>query len=411
MLTKINKSKEKVNDLVTNHSFSIPENIQNIISERWFYLYNWISEKDVKNSIQRDFLKLIKKFWPYVSAVFITIVAWFMTTWNSELWNIFLYWWIWIINFFLLIYLTIIAITRSKNLRENDYVLMTDSSISINWKIEKYEDFFKNSRKEIIKISNIFEEEIFKESNLEKTKKTFLSQVFSQIWDWFRFISKLWKSSSKDSVKVIGLLLVIYCIYALSLWIFYIVWIFLIWCFWILLSIINKQIMLVKWHKITSINELFEKIDKRSMWLVEEKTKLSKYLNEALNNDWKDSLLIKINNWIKEINSNAESAINSSIKLKKEIIESKYSEMFNFWIYNSWIKKQIYTPLSQIVQLLEKNIELLKKQVEFIKIQIKNTTDISLIWPLELSKKRIEEKKIQFEKQLPKINNLISNLK
>jgi len=53
--------------------------------------------------------------------------------------------------------------------------------------------------------------------------------------------------------------------------------------------------------------------------------------------------------------------------------------MFNFTIYNSWIKKQVYTPIFDIKVLLEKNLEILKKAKLDIINQIKNTEKESFI--------------------------------
>jgi hypothetical protein len=52
--------------------------------------------------------------------------------------------------------------------------------------------------------------------------------------------------------------------------------------------------------------------------------------------------------------------------------------MFNFSIYNSWIKKQILVPLEQITNLLEKNLEKLKENKISIEKQILETTNPSL---------------------------------
>ena len=45
------------------------------------------------------------------------------------------------------------------------------------------------------------------------------------------------------------------------------------------------------------------------------------------------------------INNQASKAVGQSIDLKKLIEKSKYTQMFNFSIYNSWIKKQILSQL------------------------------------------------------------------
>lgn len=61
MSTKTETIKQN-NDLDANHYFVIPKNIQKDIQNKGFYLYEWIGEQDVKQSIERDFLKMIKKF-------------------------------------------------------------------------------------------------------------------------------------------------------------------------------------------------------------------------------------------------------------------------------------------------------------------------------------------------------------
>lgn len=399
MLTKVNENILEKNDLKTNHFFSIPENIKNQIKERWFYMYNWIWNKDVKLSIQRDFLKFIKKFWTILAVLLILPSAILYFTWWI-LFTLYFFWFLSVINIFFLIYLFTISISRSSILRKNAYVLLTNSHISINWDIEKLENYDLKKYEKLKQISNLFEEELFKESNIEKTKKWFLTNIFDQIWNWFKFIFRMWKWNSRNSWQIILILLWLYLVYIVSLWIIYFVWILFIWLFWILLTIINKQILLISGHQITKISDKFEEIDYSSNKLLEEKDRLSKYLFDAMNNDWKDSLLIKINDWISSINKNASSAVSTSIELKKDIKESKYSEMFDFWVYNDWIKKQIYIPINQIKDLLEKNLEILKTQKANIELQILQTEDNSLKWPLILSKDRIIMNIEQIEKHI-----------
>jgi cell division protein FtsB len=66
--------------------------------------------------------------------------------------------------------------------------------------------------------------------------------------------------------------------------------------------------------------------------------------------------------------------------------------MFNFNIYNSWIKKQIYIPLKQILDLLQKNLDKLNENKDNIVQEIKKTTDESFAGPLVASKTRTEMK-------------------
>ena len=411
MFTKTKTINKKKDDLETNHSFSIPKHVQNDINEKWFHIYNWIWEKDVKQSIERDFLKLIDKLWPWLAALLIIPSSILLLLEITSTFYWYFFWLLWIINLIFLVYVLFIAIKRSSILRKNAYVLITDSSVSINWKIDKLSNTGLKSSKGINKVSTLFEENIFEESNIEKTKKWFFKKVTEQLWKWFTTIMKMWRRWGRDSWKVVLLLLVLYSIYAFSLWIIYFIWIFFIWIFWNILSFVNKKILLISWHEITTINNHFENIDKDSKELIKEKNTLSTLLTQAMKNDWKDSLLTKINSWIKNINNNASDAVDTSIKLKRKIESSKYKEMFNFSIYNSWIKKQIHIPLKQILDLLQKNLDKLNENKEKIEKQILETSDQSLQWPLVANKARIQMRIKDIRKHMKGINIYIIKLK
>jgi len=403
MLTKTKTYEEEKNDLEINHSFSIPEDILNSINERWFYLYEWIWVKDVKNSIERDFLKYIKNFWIILAVILIIPSAiLFFAIW--PLFIVFFLLLLWIINLIFIVILTILAIKRSHILRKNANVLLTNSYISINWNIERLGSMKSDNYNQIQKISELFEEKIFENSNIENTKKSFFKQVLEEIWSGYWKIMRIWNSRSKNSSQIMLLLFALYTIYALSLWLIYSIWIFFIWIFWNVLSFINKKILLISWHKVTSINNNFEYIDEYSEKLINEKNNLSVQLKEATNNDWKDWLLNKINDWLENINKYADDSIKTYIKLKHEIDTSEYNEMFNYSVYNSWIKKQILTPLEQILDLLNKNLNILKQSKESIEKQILETSDPSLKWPIIASKTRIEMKIEEIEKHIERIS-------
>lgn len=400
----------KNNDFTNNdYYFYIPKHVQKDINEKWFHIYNWIWEKDVKMSIQRDFLKYIAKFWTII-AVLVILPSAILLYVNSQFFYIYFFWLLGTINFILILFLTVISIKRSNILRKNSHILITDTSVSINWKIRKLINNKILSNTNLKEIWNLFEEKLFEESNIHKTKKWFLKQVTNQLTKWFSTVMRMWKWWGRDSWKAVLLFLILYSIYAFSLWIVYFIWIIFISIFWILLSFINKQILLKFGHVITTINNNFENIDSDSKWLIKQKNILSKLLKDAITNDWKDSLLTKINSGIKEINNHASDAVNTSIILKKDIKKSKYKKMFNFNIYNTWIKKQIYTPLEQILELLQKNLYILKDEKLSIKNIIIKTTDPSLQWALVVSKKRIELRITEIKKHMLKISLYMKKL-
>lgn len=84
--------------------------------------------------------------------------------------------------------------------------------------------------------------------------------------------------------------------------------------------------------------------------------------------------------------------------------------MFSFEIYNSWIKKQIRSPLEDILSLLSQNKKLLEETLSDIEKQIKGTKKVELQSALGLQKTRLE---IQYEKivsYIPLLENSISKL-
>jgi len=409
MLTKTKENKEK-DDLNANHSFSIPENIQKDIQDKGFYLYEWIGEQDVKQSIERDFLKIIKKFWTFFSLILIIPSTIFYIIWSLVLFYIYFVWVLVLINSLLIIYLIILAIKRSNILRKNSHILITDTSVSINWKIRKLKNNSIVSNTNLDDIWELFEEDLFKESNIYKTKKWFFKQVTGQIWKGFSKIMSIWSWRSREWWKLILILLALYVVYTISLWIIYLFGIFFIWFFWLFLSFINKQILLKTGHEITTINNSFENIDDASKNLLKYKEEISILLANAVKNDWKDSLLIKITNQIKNINNYASTSIDTSIKLKKQIISSKYKEMFNFWIYNSWIKKQVYQPILEIKNLLEKNLKILNETKADIIKQIDTTEKESFKWTLQLQEKRIDSQILNLSKNVNMLDSYLQKL-
>jgi hypothetical protein len=51
--------------------------------------------------------------------------------------------------------------------------------------------------------------------------------------------------------------------------------------------------------------------------------------------------------------------------------------MFNYSIYNSWVKNQILFPIEQIIELLNKNLSIIVKNKENIEKQIVETNNQS----------------------------------
>lgn len=398
---------QKENDLESsNHFLAIPENIQKTIDERWFYLYEWIHPQDVKMSIERDFLSVMNILNIPIVIIFVIagLLSWF---WGISLLLFFLI--AFLLFAWVIIYICIISFMRSIYLTHNAYVVLTNSHVSIAWKIIDIQEL-NTLQKDIQKTSSIFEEELFQESHIHRSKKRFMERLKKQLLWWYKFLFRMSWRSSKDSWAAWLALIVLYTLYVLSIWFIYIFFIFILWCVWLSLKFINKKILLIQWHKVTKINDNFEKIDMDSKKLFEEKNILSDILHQALENDWKDWLLNRIHTHITKINTYSENAIQANIKLKNDIKDSQYNDIFNFSVYNTWIKKQIFEPLVGIRTLLEKNLTLLESNIANIEKQIENAQDESFVWPLLASKKRSQVRVDEMQKHIHKLSIYIDTL-
>lgn len=408
-LNKISWENKK-NDLETNHFIYIPEYIQKVVAQRWFYVYEWIGVKDVKESVERDLLKLLSKY-GFIWAIFVI----FPSVIAYDLWGPFPYFTFFvttsIINMILSICILVMSIIRSHSLIKNNKVLITDKYISVNWIISQLENNSIIKTLAIEKISTLFEEKIFDNSNIHLSKNRFINEVTAKISEGYDLILDKTKVFGKIWEYIWTWLVILYLAYIISVSLIYFVWILIIWFLWFIISFINKKILISIGHEITTINNFFENIDESSNRLETEKSELIQLLEDAKNNDWKDSLLIKINSGIKIINNQASKSVDQSIDLKILIEKSKYSEMFNFTIYNSWIKKQILSPLEELNTLLDINLVSVWDRLQWLGNQIKWENNSHHIEILSLTKKRLEINIKQMKQYKENLDRSIHKLK
>ena len=103
----------------------VPKNISKDIEERGFHLYKWISPDEVKLSIERDFLRVLKVL-GLPLAIMSVLFAFF-----SGLNPIVFFFTIFVGVNIMFIYLLFLSIKRSRLLSKSAFVVMTDSSISL----------------------------------------------------------------------------------------------------------------------------------------------------------------------------------------------------------------------------------------------------------------------------------------
>lgn len=389
--------------------FTLPSSIQEKVNTKGFHLYEWISPKDVKKSIERDFLKILNYIW--IPLAVISVIAGGVFYQNFFLMFSVFFWIIVSVSFLILLYLFFVAIKRSILLTKNAYIIITDSSLSLNWRIVKQSDM-QDIKWDIEHISKVFDEELFGESNLDINKWGLLQSIKKKLLDWYSWIfSTFWRGRWKGIAQALIVILILYTVYVIAMAFVYFVGAFTVWIFSSILTIINRFVLLQTWNEVLTINALFEKIDKDSFVIENEKNTLLDNLKDAKNNEWMDALLTKINDGIITINKATNNAIETNVKLKSKLKQSRYSEMFNFKIYNSWIRKQILDPLTEIYEILDANYKLLFDTIGWIDKQITETKNVSLQAPLIAQKKRLEMKREEIEKHINMIAKYLYKLK
>lgn len=409
MLIQTRKSNTQATNSDENFSrvIHIPKNIQNDITEKWFHLYKWISPEEVKLSIERDFLSVLK-----YSGMPLAIIAGLAAFFSGLSFLVFftvIFVWV----SFIFIYLCLLSLRRSYLLSKSAFVVLTDSSISLGWKVQKLSDI-SAMKKDIDDVSETFEEDLFWESRLSWSKDGLVKSVMDQLFWGYKVLFQMfenrgmsrWKDTTQAALIIIGL----YTLYIAVMVFVYFFWVFGLMLFWSILVWINKKYLIYRGQNVLKINEHFWNIDILSDEISEEKTNLKWYLKSAQAWEWKDGLLLEINAWIKNINNSASRAVDQVKNLKKEIQSSQHSDMFSFPVYNKWIKKQIATPLAQIQELLEQTLLTLRASLDGIKDQIQQQQKTEYRWALRLQQKRLESQIVDIEKFLPFLKNALDNL-
>ena len=261
--------------------YKIPENIQKEINEKWFFVYNWIDEKEIKTSIQIDFLE--KLYYASLPILIIFGAIWFFVQSSSKLLILTIWWLIGFLSIIMIIYLIIISIKITLKAWKISHLIITNKYFSINKKILELQDWNKIILdKETQKIWETFHEELFKNSELKEKKDLVFKSLIKKSEENFYTILKFAEDIDK---RLASLVYIIFGAFWVASFLIYIVWIFFAAILWIFINFTIRKYLIFKWNKILKINEDFKEIEKFSLNLINEKEILQKNLFEASENE------------------------------------------------------------------------------------------------------------------------------
>lgn len=375
-----------------------PEYIKKQVDERGFYLYEWISPDELRMTLERDYLQVVR--WASIPLAIITAIAGFIGFAGWPLWTILAV--LWVLGIFYLIIGIILSIQffyRSYLYTRGANVVITDNHY-VSWGniIEQWDN--ESIQKKFWRFEKIFDEPFLGESRLAEKKAQAKTALFDNLkeiaWGGWKVLQSVWRS--RDSWGIVIVILIAGLLYAAMMGIIYFIGIFFITLFGRIFSWLAHRYLIAVNNTEHTIQTLFSDINTASEKLKSNQENTISLLTDAWRNEWSENLSGRLGESFEIINSLAGNATEKTIALRKTLESSKYKDIFNFNKYGNWVKKQILEPIESILLLLNKNNTTLKSTISSLDIQISETSDPSLQKPLVLQQERLEMQVESFER-------------
>lgn len=384
------------------------ENIQTIsktVKERGFYLYEWISSDELRMTLERDYLNIVR--WASIPLAVICAIAGFIGFAGWPIGTILAV--LGVLGIFYLIIGLILSIQffyRSYLYTRGANVVITDDYF-VSWAniMEQWDK--KAVQKNFEKFEKIFDEPFLGESKLAEKKAIAKTELFDNLkniaYGWWKILQWVWRS--RDSWWIVVVILVAGFLYAAMMGLVYFIGIFFIALFGRIFSWFAHQYLIAMSNTEHKIQTLFSDIQDSSDRLNTSKKDTVSLLSDASKNEWKENLSARLGESFELINTIANNTTDKSIKLRKILESSKYKDIFNFVKYGNWVKKQILEPIEEILLLLNKNSDTLRNTIFSLDSQIATTTDPSLQKPLILQQERLKMQVESFQRNINLLNS------
>lgn len=339
----------------SSHSLVIPDNIQSDISTRGFHLYEWISPSEFMITIQRDYLSIMDRYifpMAVISSIFATI-GMFVGGTAAAFGGLFLS-----IGFiYPLIFLVLIvkSIRRSFLFNHVANVVFTDKALIFGQEVVSLDTLL--SHKDIQNWEREFDEDFLGESHLAKKKIIFFDSLLLKIKQIFEKLSH----TADIDMRIVPFAYALGAIFSLAIVVMYGIGVGFAWALGLVFSLVNKLILNVRNNILYRINDTFRMLEVSSLALQDTSKYLVLSLSDAQKNEWRDNLISKITDGIVKVNSSAEKSVRDTLLLRRLLEQSQYREIFNFPLFEGWIRTQVITPIDEIIVLLKQNHNILER--------------------------------------------------
>ncbi len=359
------------------------------VDERGFYLYEWISSDELRITLERDYLTIVR--WASIPLAVITAIAGFIGFAGWPIGTILAALMVLgIFYFFVAIVLSVKFMYYSYLYTRGANVVMTDHHY-VSWGHIIENTDIDNIKSILSRYEKAFDEPFMWESRLEEKKRIAKTELFDNLkeiaWWWWKLLQKAWRS--RDSWGLVIALLIAGFLYTAMMWIVYFVGIFFISLFGRIFAWLAHRYLLATSNVEHKIQTLFTNIHESSINLHETKNSSISLLTEAWANEWAKSLSSRLEESFELMDNHVRLASNDAVELRKLLESSRYKDIFNFVKYWNWIRKQILAPIEEIYLLLQEHHNRLESTISSLDRQIATTPEPSLQKPLLLQHERI----------------------
>lgn len=124
------------------------------------------------------------------------------------------------------------------------------------------------------------------------------------------------------------------------------------------------------------------------------------HLSNAQTNKWSDNLSGNIADSIIDVNTYANMSVQKTLLLRRLLESSSYSKIFNFPLFESWIRDRVLQPINEIIILLENNQEILQKMISEANVTAQNIDSNTGKNAIQLANDRLALQLENIDKQL-----------
>lgn len=372
----------------------LPDNIQSDISTRGFHLYEWISPSEFMITIQRDYLSMMDRY-IFPMAVFSSIFAtlgMILGGTTGAFGGLFLS----IAIMYPLIFLVLVirSIRRSFLFNHVANVVFTDKVLVFGQEIIPIEDLRSNERMKIW--GSEFDEPFLGESHLAKKKIIFFDSLLLKIKEIFE---KLSHTSDLDA-RIVPVAYALGALFSLAMVMMYGIGVGFAWILGVCFSLMNRWLLRIRNSLLYRINDTFLRLDESSCILQDSSKSLVSDLSNAQKNEWMENLSGRITASITTVNTHANKSVQDTILLRRLLESSSYSKIFNFPLFESWIRDQVIQPIDEIILLLEKNQKILQKTLAETSTFVQKMADNSGKSAINMTNNRLAMQLESVEKQV-----------